>query len=222
MGQAVWLYLWCLRHQTRRNGLVLGGTPLTYAYINQRLGQPERTVQRWVSLLRKLGYIEVSYLAYKKMRITVLKSKKFNFKQIPITFSTHPPKMADSPKDTHAKNGGYVPPKMADIDAKNGGFKQSGSLRSNETPEQEEEEATTTAEIKSAFDGIQTEPFGPWDFQGIFAHACHNGARSWVDAMERTIQQCKAEGIKVPGRFYKIKHVLEQLDAEQSFKKTPM
>jgi len=78
------------------------------------------------------------------------------------------------------------------------------------------------AAVQQVFAEIETEPFGPWDFQSIFANAVKNGAKSWVDAMERTIQVCKASGVQVPGRFYSIKHVLEKLDAEQSFKKRPM
>jgi hypothetical protein len=134
MGQAVWLYLWCLRHQTRRNGLVLGGTPITYNYINQRLGQPERTVKRWLSVLRKYGYIEVTYLAYKKLRIMVLKSKKFNFKQLPLPIGASA-KSGLYEQELSAKSGLYMGPKMAYSDTKNGLFKQSGSMRSNETPE---------------------------------------------------------------------------------------
>ncbi len=142
MGSAIWLYLWCLRHQTRHSGLVLGGTPITYAFIEQRLGQPERTVQRWASLLRKFGYIEVTYLNYKKMRITVLKSKKFNYKQLSLPAMNGGYEQPEPSAKTGgiedlipAKNGGYIPPKMADTDTQNGGFKQSGSMRSNETPE---------------------------------------------------------------------------------------
>ena len=78
------LYLWCLRHQTRPNGLVLGGSPITYKRINERLGQNERTLKRWMFCLRENGYIEVTYLSYKMMRIRVLKPKKFNFKQMPL------------------------------------------------------------------------------------------------------------------------------------------
>jgi hypothetical protein len=124
MGAAVFLYLWCLRHQTKHNGLVLGGAPITYAQINKRLGQPERTLQRWMQSLVAGGYLELTYLNYKMMRIRILKSKKFNYKQIPLKLD-HTPKMADSTPYPSAKNGGLVPPKMADSTTKNGGSKQS-------------------------------------------------------------------------------------------------
>jgi hypothetical protein len=80
----------------------------------------------------------------------------------------------------------------------------------------------TAAAVKSVFDILQTNPFGSRAFQEIFVAQSKNGAKSWVDVMEHTIQECRSRKVGIPGRFYKIKHVLEKLDAEQSFKRKPL
>jgi uncharacterized protein YdaU (DUF1376 family) len=84
------------------------------------------------------------------------------------------------------------------------------------------QESAAAAAIKSVFDVLQTNPFGSRAFQRTFVVESKNGAKSWVDVMEHTIQTCKARKILIPRRFYTIKHVLEKLDAEQSFKRTPL
>jgi len=81
------------------------------------------------------------------------------------------------------------------------------------------ENSETAATARKIFAEIKTEPFGTWEFQSIFVTAVNNGSESWVDSMEKTILVCKAAGVKVPGRFYSIKRVLEKLDAENSFRK---
>lgn len=126
MGTSVFLYLWCLRHQTKSNGLVLGGSPITYEKINERLGQSERTVRRWMKSLRDNGYVEVTYLNFKMMRLCVLKSKKFNFRQLPLPMHMNRPDVAGRADVLSAKSGRSVRPNVADTPAKNGRSKQSG------------------------------------------------------------------------------------------------
>jgi hypothetical protein len=137
MGQAVWLYLWCLKHQTRRNGLVLGGSPLTHTRINIQLGQSLRTLKRWLKVLRLRGYIEVTYLDHKRLRIRILKSKKFGFKQLPLAMEqpsdrNGPLTASQVPNMAHSQV-----PNMAHTRDKNGTSKQSGTLSSNETSREE-------------------------------------------------------------------------------------
>lgn len=134
MGQAIWLYMWLVKRQTRRNGLVLGGSPLTFARISEETHYPERSMQRWLRDLQIAGYIEVTYLNFKMLRIRILKAKKFGVTQSDLPF-THPPKVAEGTVQPSAKSGGRVPPKVADSGAKSGGSKQSLTMSSNETPE---------------------------------------------------------------------------------------
>ncbi|HEX4500584.1 MAG TPA: hypothetical protein VH187_05340 [Scandinavium sp.] len=138
MGSAVWLYLWLIRHQTKSTGLVLGGTPITYKKINERLGQKERTVHSWMRQLKAGGYIEVTHTNYKKMRIRILKSKKFNYKQASMNFTN-----LDSAKNglydpaVKAKNGLEDRQKMAYMETENGLFNKSVSRREIEAVKQE-------------------------------------------------------------------------------------
>jgi hypothetical protein len=83
MEQAVWLYLWCVKCQTKRNGgvFVLGGMPITYELIARRSGFPVRRVRRWLDRLRSFHYVEVTYLNYMKLRIEITKAKKWTPKQ---------------------------------------------------------------------------------------------------------------------------------------------
>jgi hypothetical protein len=61
MGSAVWLYAWLVlrqTHQTGSVGWVLGGAPVSYKEIEEETGFNARTLERWMSTLRRHGYIE--------------------------------------------------------------------------------------------------------------------------------------------------------------------
>lgn len=136
MGTAVWLFGALVGMQTRSNGFVLGGMPLTYAELEKRTGFDARKIERWLAVLRVERYVEVTHTTYRRMRIRVLNQKKFKTKQSTLDFS-YPPKMADNDPALSAKNGGNDPTKMADNAHKNGGFNKSRSMSSNETPDRE-------------------------------------------------------------------------------------
>jgi DNA-binding Lrp family transcriptional regulator len=124
MGTAIFLYLWCVRHQTKHSGLVWGGAPVTYGKINEKLGQPERTLKRWMKKLVDAGYIELTYLNYKAMRLRILKSKKFNYKQLPLPIS-QVPQMALTAIEPSANSGTSMVQNLALGRTKNGTSKQS-------------------------------------------------------------------------------------------------
>lgn len=138
MGHAIWLYMWLIKRQTRRNGLVLGGAPLTYERIQGETHYAIKTMKRWMAQLRAGGYIEVFYLNFKMMRITILKSKKFGFKQLSLPMEQGPD-VAHKKKSTQGPDVALTTPvwapKVAPRHPKSGPSKQSGTLRSNETPE---------------------------------------------------------------------------------------
>lgn len=79
MGAAVWLYGWLVLRQTRQagaTGLVLGGRPVSYREIEDETGFPRRTLERWMRVLRRAGYVETQAVpAGVIVRIT--KAKKF-------------------------------------------------------------------------------------------------------------------------------------------------
>lgn len=121
MGEAVWLYNWCVTRQTIQRhgvGLVLRGREITYEYIIEDTEEEgycftERTLRRWMRRLVGMAYLEVRYTIYKRMVIRILKAKKFTDKQNDLWKSggnragdkgqKRPfckPKVADSSKET--------------------------------------------------------------------------------------------------------------------------
>ena len=80
MGSSVWFYMWCLDKMTSVSeegiGKVLGGKPIIYTDIFNDLGIPKRTYLRWVSQLKKNGYIRVIRAPY-GLCISVNKAVKF-------------------------------------------------------------------------------------------------------------------------------------------------
>lgn len=79
MGAAVWLYGWFVLRQTHQKGeigWVLGGSPISYREIEEETGFNRRTLERWMHMLRRHGYIETEAVpAGVIVRIT--KAKKF-------------------------------------------------------------------------------------------------------------------------------------------------
>jgi hypothetical protein len=103
MGDAIWLYLWLVDHQTNSRGAVLGGKGLTYKEMMPEFGA--RTVRRWMRRLSAAGYIEVKYTDYKRLVLSIAKAKKFPQQQLPLET---------------AKSGRYDRPEVADIAARSG------------------------------------------------------------------------------------------------------
>jgi hypothetical protein len=220
MGSAVWLYLWCVWRQTRRTGLVLGGMPFTYEELSKRSGFAQRKLRRWMETLKVGGYLEVTHTSYKLMRLRVLKSKKFNFKQAGLPFETSPENgQSDSPK-----NGHYVRPKTGDIETKNGQSNKSVSMSSNETPEAEEQTAAATAAFTAI--GSDLGPYGQEAFQEVWVRKFRHHNGEWLTAvMEETIQECQRSKIGVPPRFYSAKHRIEEEENAQfadRYRKAPL
>jgi hypothetical protein len=78
MGSAIWLYGWLVlrqTHQTGTTGWVLGGSPVSYREIEGETGFNRRTLERWMSLLRRNEYIETE-AASDGVIVRILKAKK--------------------------------------------------------------------------------------------------------------------------------------------------
>ena len=78
MGSAIWLYGWLVlrqTHQTGTTGWVLGGAPVSYREIEGETGFNRRTLERWMSLLRRNQYIETE-AAPGGVIVRILKAKK--------------------------------------------------------------------------------------------------------------------------------------------------
>ncbi len=79
MGSAVWLYGWLVLRQTRQvgaTGLVLGGRPVSYREIESETGFPRKTLERWMRVLRRAGYVETRAVPA-GIVIRITKAKKF-------------------------------------------------------------------------------------------------------------------------------------------------
>ena len=78
MGSAIWLYGWLVlrqTHQTGSTGWVLGGAPVSYREIEGETGFNRRTLERWMSVLRRNEYIETE-AAPGGVVVRILKAKK--------------------------------------------------------------------------------------------------------------------------------------------------
>lgn len=53
MGKAIWLYLYLIIHANRKTGVLYRLTKT----ISENTGIPVRTIQQWLHILRKNGYI---------------------------------------------------------------------------------------------------------------------------------------------------------------------
>src|SRR5271155_3213423 len=63
MGAAVWLYGWLVLRQTHQSdgfGCVLGGSAISYREIEEETGFKRRTLECWMRVLRREGYIETN------------------------------------------------------------------------------------------------------------------------------------------------------------------
>jgi hypothetical protein len=209
MGMSVWLYAWIILHQTQTTGFVHGGAVITYALIQEELDVPCRTLRRWMKTLQRGGYIEVTYSAYKRMRIRVEKSKKFNHRQHAIQF----------PESIRANSGRYIRPDVAQGAARNGPFNKS-SKESSIEPYKAEEAAAAFSCI--GFD----EPFGQPPFQKVFLERMAKRNGDWLTmTMEATIQECQRKKIGIPPQFYSAKRSVESLEnaeAAAKYKRTPL
>ena len=78
MGSAIWLYGWLVlrqTHQTGTTGWVLGGAPITYREIECETGFNRRTLERWMSVLRRNAYI-ATQAAPGGVIVRIMKAKK--------------------------------------------------------------------------------------------------------------------------------------------------
>lgn len=78
MGAAIWLYGWLVLRQTHQSqgvGYVLGGAPVTYREIESETGFNRRTLEAWMRVLRREGYIQTHNLPA-GISVRILKAKK--------------------------------------------------------------------------------------------------------------------------------------------------
>jgi hypothetical protein len=92
MGPAIRLYGWLVLRQTHQSqgvGYVLGGAPVTYREIESETGFNRRTLEAWMRVLRREGYVQTHNLPA-GISVRILKAKK------------HRPNRAGSSRGEHA------------------------------------------------------------------------------------------------------------------------
>lgn len=70
MGKAVWLYIYFVIHANRKTGVLYRLVPA----IAQDMGLSVRTIQYWLTKLRKTGYVKITSTG-RGLEISVLKWK---------------------------------------------------------------------------------------------------------------------------------------------------
>jgi hypothetical protein len=211
LGEAVWLYGWLVGSQTRRNGLVHGGSIFTYKTLHQKTGYGVRTIEKWLKRCEAQGYVRIEHTNYKMMRIWILKQKKYRTKQTDLPFSNPANEREGEPIQSR-QPAGSVPASQRDTARQPAGFNKILSMSSNETPEAEEQE---TAAAFTAI-GFDVGPFGQKKFQEVWVRRFRNHAGEWLTAtMEATIQECQQNSIGVPPAFYAAKHDMEDRENAQ-------
>jgi hypothetical protein len=84
MGAAVWLYGWLVLRQTHQSagvGYVLGGAPITYREIEDETGFNKRTLEGWMRVLRREGYIRTLNVPA-GISVQILKAKKHRLNRV--------------------------------------------------------------------------------------------------------------------------------------------
>lgn len=57
IGESLWEFLWLISHETKMEGKVLNGSPITLQRIAEELGESYRTARRNLERLAKAGYV---------------------------------------------------------------------------------------------------------------------------------------------------------------------
>lgn len=57
IGPSIWEFLWLISHETRMQGKVLNGAPITVSRIANELGETYKTAQRNLDRLSREGYV---------------------------------------------------------------------------------------------------------------------------------------------------------------------
>ena len=181
MGQAVWLYGWLVLRQTRQlgtMGLVLGGRPVSYREIEEETGFHPRTLERWMRVLRREGYIETTPTpAGVIVRIT--KAKKFP--QMPADLRALQRRSAGGLVNSagqHPQNCGAKNPQATESKAVSGGM---GSRYLEDEKEIHIEQQTSAIEANSST--LEAQRRGPGASTGRAAEAC-SSTHQWRDRKE--------------------------------------
>lgn len=123
IGGSIWEFLWLISHETKMEGKVLNGSPITLARIAGELGESYNTAQRNLDKLSREGYIIKKRIgAGRVYSYSIAHSKKWKIHWDGVTKNgdTSVTKNGDTKAVGVTKNGERVSPKMVSGVTKNG------------------------------------------------------------------------------------------------------
>lgn len=112
---AIWEFLWLISHETKMEGRVLNGSPVTLSRIAEELGEHFNTAQRNLERLCKEGYVTKKRAgkgcAYS---YSIAHSKKWKLQWVGDTKNgvTSDTKNGDTPRQGDTKSGERVSPNL--------------------------------------------------------------------------------------------------------------
>jgi len=179
-----------------------------------RVANP-RLVKEWVAAQQR------ARIAHEKARIAGLKSAENRARSQPqvgsasassatrINLQSTPEAEAEAETVSGASQDQKIKPPEAAEEASSAAGSESGQV--------------SQEEIRNAFAAMEAEPFGPKEFQSIVASVRQTYPGSTFSGfMEEAISLAKTAGLKVPAQFFKIKRRVEEVEAQQSFRRTPL
>ena len=225
LKDAVWLFMWLVASTTRdQEGRekVLGGIPIPDDRPAAELNFPVKTVRRWRRMLQSSGYINLLRTPY-GFRYTLLKSKKWQ-KPTPREL----PKRAISES---ARNGQRdLPPwaervpEMGRESARSGKYKEDDlgvsqrrdSRREGSAAASPVSEKPKTERNPEPWEAIGIEPCGLQKFTSAWEgiHRDRLDGEPLSATMERAIQHCQENSIRVPPPFFSAKRAVEESESK--------
>ena len=112
IGPALWLYCWLIDKQTKKDGRVLGGRPITSQEIMKDLGVTQDRIVDWTKRLE--GYVETKRTP-RGLIFTVKNPKKVIWEKSPSDLGKIPARFGNFPNSnirlsrTYKDNKGYTP-----------------------------------------------------------------------------------------------------------------
>jgi hypothetical protein len=224
LKDAVWLFMWLIARTTRDSEgreKVLGGIPIPDDRPAAELNFPVKTVRRWRRMLNSSGYVSLLRTPY-GFRYKLLKSKKWQ-KPAPKEL----PKRAFSES---ARNGQRdLPqraervPQMGRESARSGKYKEDDlGVSQREDSRRESSAASPVSEKPNTernsepWEAIGIEPCGPQKFTSAWEsiHRDRLDGEPLSATMERAIQHCQENSIRVPPPFFSAKRAVEESESE--------
>jgi hypothetical protein len=225
---AVWFFMWLIARTTREpdgRGKVLGGIPISDERPAGELGFPVKTVRRWRRMLLVGGYIEVVRTPY-GFNYTLLKSKKWqnqqkrDFPKLPISL-TQNGQIGHRDRPNRAERVPAAVTLIKTIQRQHKEEAEEGTAAAVVSLTRKPEEAERCLE---AWEVVGIKPCGSIKFvmawENVYGDSFTDEALSAV--MERGIQHCQQNDIRVPPPFFEAKRRVEGREARDSFPTHPI